>query len=214
MGCEGAALHHLASAVALCLCSVSRAPKHQPPCVARPPAGRMLDGTRSASCMLAEPCSRQVSARPCCLHMYSRGRQQGGGTGSAGCRLFQALPPSQMVAPHTTPLFVSAWRLLPAGVLLVAWGASPGRSHPATPAAWGSIALFALVDATCFQVPPQWRTSQAGLLRRPALPPRPCLHHRWRPGHCLAADKHIRMRPCIRDISPRSDRRCVNMMQS
>jgi len=57
----------------------------------------------------------------------------------------------KMVAPHTSPLFVSAWRLLPAGGLLVAWGASRGRPQPRTSAAWGAIALFALVDATCFQ---------------------------------------------------------------
>lgn len=111
---------------------------------------------------------------------------------------FQAYPLSQMVAPHTTPLFVSAWRLLPAGGLLVAWGASRGRRHPATPAAWGSIALFALVDATCFQVRPQWRSSQAGLLRSPCSAAQALLvQHCWRPEHCVAADKHNQMRPCI-----------------
>lgn len=57
----------------------------------------------------------------------------------------------KMVAPHTSPLFVSAWRLLPAGFLLIGWAASKGRSQPSTPAAWGSIALFALINATFFQ---------------------------------------------------------------
>lgn len=57
----------------------------------------------------------------------------------------------KMLAPHTSPLFVSAWRLGPAGVLLVLWGASRGRPHPATGMAWLAIAAFGLVDATCFQ---------------------------------------------------------------
>ena len=58
----------------------------------------------------------------------------------------------QVLAPHTSPLFVSAWRLGPAGALLLAWGASRGRPQPGGAMAWVSIAAFSLVDATCFQV--------------------------------------------------------------
>jgi hypothetical protein len=57
-----------------------------------------------------------------------------------------------VLAPHTSPLFVSAWRLGPAGALLLAWGASRGRPQPGGAMAWASIAAFSLVDATCFQV--------------------------------------------------------------
>jgi hypothetical protein len=58
----------------------------------------------------------------------------------------------QVLAPHTSPLFVSAWRLGPAGVLLLLWGASKGRPQPGSSTAWISILAFSLVDATCFQV--------------------------------------------------------------
>ena len=57
-----------------------------------------------------------------------------------------------MLAPHTSPLFVSAWRLLPAGVALIAWAAATGRRQPSGGMAWLAIALFGLVDGTCFQV--------------------------------------------------------------
>ncbi len=57
-----------------------------------------------------------------------------------------------MLAPHTSPLFVSAWRLGPAGLLLVAWGAVKGRPQPSGAMAWLSILAFGFVDATCFQV--------------------------------------------------------------
>ena len=59
---------------------------------------------------------------------------------------------SQMLAPHTSPLFVSAWRLLPAGVALIAWAAATGRRQPSGGTAWLAVALFGLVDGTCFQV--------------------------------------------------------------
>ena len=58
----------------------------------------------------------------------------------------------QMLAPHTSPLFVSAWRLLPAGVALIAWAAATGRRQPTGGTAWLAVALFGLVDGTCFQV--------------------------------------------------------------
>lgn len=53
--------------------------------------------------------------------------------------------------PHTTPMAMGALRLLPAGLLLVAWAASHGRRHPSTPTAWAWVAAFALVDAAAFQ---------------------------------------------------------------
>ncbi|KAK9834046.1 hypothetical protein WJX81_005506 [Elliptochloris bilobata] len=55
------------------------------------------------------------------------------------------------LAPHTAPLFVAAVRLLPAGAVLVAWGAAQGRAQPKGRAAWAAIAAFALADGACFQ---------------------------------------------------------------
>ncbi|KAA8532127.1 hypothetical protein F0562_006730 [Nyssa sinensis] len=55
------------------------------------------------------------------------------------------------VLPKTGPFFVSSFRLIPAGLLLVAFAASRGRPFPSGIAAWLSISLFALVDAACFQ---------------------------------------------------------------
>jgi hypothetical protein len=56
------------------------------------------------------------------------------------------------VIPKSGPFFVSAFRLIPAGFLLVAFAASRNRPFPSGLTAWLSISLFALVDATCFQV--------------------------------------------------------------
>lgn len=56
------------------------------------------------------------------------------------------------VLPKTGPFFVSSFRLIPAGVLLVGFAAARGRPLPSGVMAWLSISLFALVDATCFQV--------------------------------------------------------------
>lgn len=56
------------------------------------------------------------------------------------------------VLPKTGPLFISSFRLIPSGFLLVAFAASRGRKMPSGLNAWLSIALFSLVDATCFQV--------------------------------------------------------------
>lgn len=58
----------------------------------------------------------------------------------------------QALEPHTTPLFVSAVRLLPAGALLVGWATTQNRKQPSGVNAWFAISLFALADATCFQV--------------------------------------------------------------
>ncbi|KAL9320189.1 hypothetical protein ACSQ67_012028 [Phaseolus vulgaris] len=55
------------------------------------------------------------------------------------------------VLPKCGPFFVSAFRLIPAGFLLVGFAASRGKSLPSGFNAWLSITLFALVDATCFQ---------------------------------------------------------------
>ncbi|KAF7129471.1 hypothetical protein RHSIM_Rhsim10G0186700 [Rhododendron simsii] len=55
------------------------------------------------------------------------------------------------VLPKTGPFFVSSFRLIPAGVLLVGFAAARGRPLPSGVMAWLSISLFALVDATCFQ---------------------------------------------------------------
>lgn len=58
----------------------------------------------------------------------------------------------QELAPHTSPIFVSAFRLLPHGVALVAWAAANGRQQPKGWQAWFACALFGLVDGTAFQV--------------------------------------------------------------
>ncbi len=52
---------------------------------------------------------------------------------------------------HTTPFFLAGVRLLPAGLLVLAWAALTGRAQPQTRKAWGWIALFALVDGALFQ---------------------------------------------------------------
>lgn len=56
------------------------------------------------------------------------------------------------VLPKTGPFFVSSFRLIPAGFLLVGFAAFRGRSFPSGLNAWVSISLFALIDATFFQV--------------------------------------------------------------
>ena len=56
------------------------------------------------------------------------------------------------VIPKYGPFFVSAFRTIPAGFLLIAFAASRARPFPSGLTAWLSITLFALVDATCFQV--------------------------------------------------------------
>jgi hypothetical protein len=56
------------------------------------------------------------------------------------------------VLPKYGPFFVSSFRLIPAGFLLVAFAASRGRPLPSGFNAWLSISLFAIIDAACFQV--------------------------------------------------------------
>ncbi|CAL5222766.1 g5178 [Coccomyxa viridis] len=57
----------------------------------------------------------------------------------------------KLLAPHTAPIWVSAVRLLPAGLVLIGWAARQGRPQPQGPMAWAAISLFALADGTCFQ---------------------------------------------------------------
>ena len=56
------------------------------------------------------------------------------------------------VLPETSPLFVASARMLPAGIALIAFAALTGRPQPRGAAAWGAVALFALVDGTLFQL--------------------------------------------------------------
>lgn len=55
------------------------------------------------------------------------------------------------VLPKAGPFFVSSFRLIPAGVMLIAFAAARGRKQPSGTAAWVWILLFGVVDATCFQ---------------------------------------------------------------
>lgn len=55
------------------------------------------------------------------------------------------------LAPHTTPMLVAAWRLLPAGVVLLGWAYAAGNKGPSGPMGWLAVALFGLVDGACFQ---------------------------------------------------------------
>ncbi|XP_020586860.1 WAT1-related protein At3g02690, chloroplastic [Phalaenopsis equestris] len=55
------------------------------------------------------------------------------------------------VIPKTGPFFVSAFRLIPAGVILIGFAAARGRRQPTGLLAWISILLFGIADGTCFQ---------------------------------------------------------------
>ncbi|GAB2210319.1 hypothetical protein Droror1_Dr00015583 [Drosera rotundifolia] len=55
------------------------------------------------------------------------------------------------VIPKVGPFVVAAVRLIPAGALLVGFAAAKVRRMPEGLLAWVSIALFALVDGSCFQ---------------------------------------------------------------
>ncbi|MDA9098063.1 DMT family transporter [bacterium] len=55
------------------------------------------------------------------------------------------------VLPATSPLFVASVRLVPAGLVLIAWAASQNRPWPKGKNAWLAISLFALIDGTAFQ---------------------------------------------------------------
>lgn len=62
-----------------------------------------------------------------------------------------AMVAMKQVVPKAGPFFVGAFRLIPAGFLLIAYASSQRRKLPSGFTAWLSITLFALVDATCFQ---------------------------------------------------------------
>lgn len=55
------------------------------------------------------------------------------------------------ILPHTSPLFLAAFRLLPAGLLTLIVAAVLKLPQPKTWKAWLWIALFALVDGAMFQ---------------------------------------------------------------
>ncbi len=62
-----------------------------------------------------------------------------------------AMVAMKFIIPHTSPLFLAAFRLLPAGVLVLLLGAALKLPQPKTLTAWLWIALFALVDGAMFQ---------------------------------------------------------------
>eukprot|EP00889_Picochlorum_renovo_P001741 jgi/Picre1/28771/NNA_004170.t1 len=55
------------------------------------------------------------------------------------------------LAPHTTPMLVAAWRLLPAGVVLLIWAYAAGNKGPSGAMGWLAVGLFGLIDGACFQ---------------------------------------------------------------
>ena len=55
------------------------------------------------------------------------------------------------ILPNTTPLFLAAFRLLPAGLLILILGAYLKLPQPKTLKAWLWIGLFALIDGAMFQ---------------------------------------------------------------
>lgn len=55
------------------------------------------------------------------------------------------------LAPHTTPMLVAAWRLLPAGVVLLIWAYAAGNKGPSGSMGWLAVGLFGLIDGACFQ---------------------------------------------------------------
>jgi drug/metabolite transporter (DMT)-like permease len=55
------------------------------------------------------------------------------------------------VLPHTTPLFIAAMRLLPAGALVLLFAIVTKRPQPQGWQAWLWIGLFAAIDGTLFQ---------------------------------------------------------------
>jgi drug/metabolite transporter (DMT)-like permease len=62
-----------------------------------------------------------------------------------------AMVAMKFILPHTSPLFLSAFRLLPAGILTLILAAVLKLPQPKTWAAWLWIGLFALVDGALFQ---------------------------------------------------------------
>lgn len=57
----------------------------------------------------------------------------------------------KFIIPDTTPLFLAAFRLLPAGLLILGLAIALKLPQPSTWKAWGWIAIFSLVDGALFQ---------------------------------------------------------------
>ena len=57
----------------------------------------------------------------------------------------------KLALPETSSLFVASVRLIPSGLLLVAFGALRGEAQPSGTKAWAALTLFGLVDGTAFQ---------------------------------------------------------------
>ncbi|MEM9817040.1 MAG: DMT family transporter [Cyanobacteria bacterium P01_D01_bin.6] len=62
-----------------------------------------------------------------------------------------AMVAMKFIIPHTSPLFLAAFRLLPAGILTLIVAAALKLPQPKTWKAWLWIGLFALVDGAMFQ---------------------------------------------------------------
>lgn len=62
-----------------------------------------------------------------------------------------AMVAMKYILPHTSPFFLAAFRLLPAGVLILILTAILKLPQPKTLTAWLWIGLFALVDGAMFQ---------------------------------------------------------------
>ncbi|NJN20641.1 MAG: DMT family transporter [Leptolyngbya sp. RL_3_1] len=62
-----------------------------------------------------------------------------------------AMVAMKFIIPHTSPLFLAAFRLLPAGLLTLVVAAALKLPQPKTWKAWLWIGLFALVDGALFQ---------------------------------------------------------------
>ncbi|MEO1403819.1 MAG: DMT family transporter [Cyanobacteria bacterium J06635_1] len=62
-----------------------------------------------------------------------------------------AMVAMKYIIPHTSPLFLAAFRLLPAGILTLILAAVLKLPQPKTWKAWLWIGLFALVDGAMFQ---------------------------------------------------------------
>ncbi|XP_042502107.1 WAT1-related protein At3g02690, chloroplastic isoform X3 [Macadamia integrifolia] len=69
------------------------------------------------------------------------------------------------VLPKVGPFFVSSFRLIPAGMILIGFASLTGRRQPSGVTAWASILLFGFVDAACFQgfLSEGLQTTSAGL---------------------------------------------------
>lgn len=62
-----------------------------------------------------------------------------------------AMVAMKYIIPHTSPLFLAAFRLLPAGLLMLLLAAFMKLPQPKTIKAWLWILLFAIVDGAMFQ---------------------------------------------------------------